>query len=254
MSAVRGSGHLVDTNKNIDLFALKKFLNRFSGSYKSPGMILTLNHDVLLERLFKNDRHYLNFLLPFVDLSVSEKSGMLSKYDVVSFKNNEDYKYSTHLEKLSAFDVNVIDYIKLHGSFNWRDENNNLLIVLGEEKEKNIQGINMLSEYADIFKEILAKNPKILCIGYSFNDNHINKLFDENEVEIQVVNPLGSSVLYETLNKKDEVNSDKLQHKKNIWEKRITNYYQTDLRSLFSKNIHKSKTLREIEINFFDDD
>lgn len=58
-------------------------------------------------------------------------------------------------------------YIKLHGSFNWRTSDGKELIIIGSNKqEQNIEG------------------SKLLVIGYSFLDIHINKIiFDAVNAE-----------------------------------------------------------------------
>ena len=66
-------------------------------------------------------------------------------------------------------------YIKLHGSFNWVDQENGALLILGGNKAENIRKHPLLVWYHQKFKEDLtAAGTRLMIIGYSFNDPHIN--------------------------------------------------------------------------------
>jgi SIR2-like domain len=66
-------------------------------------------------------------------------------------------------------------YIKLHGSSNWIHGLGHLFIV-GGAKVADIERIPLLSWYHQEFrKSITTPDCKLMIVGYSFNDDHINK-------------------------------------------------------------------------------
>jgi hypothetical protein len=69
-----------------------------------------------------------------------------------------------------------INYIKLHGSFRWRPEDGSSAMVLGGGKELSIRRSPLLTWYHDLFEQVLcAGDVRIFVIGYSFQDDHINR-------------------------------------------------------------------------------
>ena len=68
-----------------------------------------------------------------------------------------------------------LKYIKLHGSSNWHD-NDKKTLVFGTAKEPQISQIALLKHYHTMFAvSVNNPNAKILIIGYSFSDDHINE-------------------------------------------------------------------------------
>lgn len=68
-------------------------------------------------------------------------------------------------------------YIKLHGSFGWRASNGSRYMVLGKNKERDIEREPLLQAYLELFKKTLQEgNKKLLVVGYGFRDQHINKI------------------------------------------------------------------------------
>lgn len=66
-------------------------------------------------------------------------------------------------------------YIKLHGSQDFVDENNNRVLITGTNKNKQISDIELIQYYNEIFDKVLSQQScRIIIIGYSFNDKHIN--------------------------------------------------------------------------------
>jgi hypothetical protein len=89
-------------------------------------------------------------------------------------------------------------YIKLHGSSNWTYGLGQLLIV-GGAKEIEIEQVPLLRWYRQEFrKSITRPNCKLMIIGYSFNDQHINKHLCEATAagtKLFVVDPEGIDVI-----------------------------------------------------------
>jgi SIR2-like domain len=96
-------------------------------------------------------------------------------------------------------------YIKLHGSSNWiRQGAQPPLIVLGGGKEVEIAQDPLLNRYQQIFSEVLReRDAKLMVIGYSFGDDHINKAIsdaaDLGKLTIFIVDPSGVDVFKRTM-------------------------------------------------------
>lgn len=65
-------------------------------------------------------------------------------------------------------------YLELHGAYDWEG-----VFILGDNKEEEIKSRPQLQKYHDFFTECLSeKNSKLVIIGYSFCDEHINKIIE----------------------------------------------------------------------------
>jgi hypothetical protein len=70
-------------------------------------------------------------------------------------------------------------YFKLHGSNNWRDDDSTILIM-GGNKGPDIQNTHILRSYSAQFTHKIAQpNSKLVIIGYSFQDSHINEILEK---------------------------------------------------------------------------
>lgn len=80
----------------------------------------------------------------------------------------------THIS-LANQNSNDRPYIELHGAYDWED-----VFILGNNKEDGIKQKPRLEKYFEFFKECLNKaNSKLVIIGYSFCDDHINKILND---------------------------------------------------------------------------
>ncbi len=65
-------------------------------------------------------------------------------------------------------------------SAEWGESND--ILILGSSKSNQIEDIPLLKKYHEDFEEIIKKAKKLMIIGYSFADYHINqKIFDAVE-------------------------------------------------------------------------
>jgi hypothetical protein len=89
-------------------------------------------------------------------------------------------------------------YIKLHGSYGWLSydsADNNAAMVIGKNKEKDIEKEPILKEYYKIFKDVInLGNKKLLIIGYGFGDEHINNIIkkgvEEHNLSLYIINTI----------------------------------------------------------------
>ena len=83
-----------------------------------------------------------------------------------------------------------LHYIKLHGSFNWKSSDEKRIMVIGHKKESQIANELLLKQYWTTFEEELSKGGvRLLIVGYSFQDEHINKIISQSNLELHIVNP-----------------------------------------------------------------
>lgn len=165
---------------------LRKFLDFFSQERKDKiGACFTLNQDLFMERVFgwqplgPKSMKYEGTVgnLNEDDLN-SEKSKVLpTQKDLESYKKSSAEKFY---------------YVKLHGSLKWVREDGTDTKVLGINKKELINKIPLLKWYFEIFEQFLfRKNIKLVVIGYSFNDPHVNaiivKAIREHELKLYVV-------------------------------------------------------------------
>lgn len=91
-------------------------------------------------------------------------------------------------------------FYKLHGSSNWFSESGDPLLVMGNAKTGAIERNAVLRGYHEQFAAKLNEgNAKLLVIGYSFQDEHINALIDRasrrHGLGVYLVDPRGRDVL-----------------------------------------------------------
>src|SRR5262249_27427358 len=88
-------------------------------------------------------------------------------------------------------------YFKLHGSSNWRMGDSTLLIM-GGNKGADIEKHFLLRSYRDRFIDALSQvDSRLLVIGYSFQDQHINEIIAKSVaagVKLFVIDALGIGV------------------------------------------------------------
>jgi hypothetical protein len=168
-----------------DRFPIKDFLAKFD-------VIYTLNQDTLLEHHYIGPRwgeHHAGSVLPGirskgVDLDIGQNRYAMFEPDPAIFKMPDDHQ----------------PYIKLHGSFNWL-QNEGSLLILGGNKAANIRTFPVLEWYHQMFRDDLeSEDVRLMVIGYSFNDPHINDaittaIAKARNMKVFIIDPNGVDVL-----------------------------------------------------------
>jgi hypothetical protein len=163
---------------------IRPFLSNFD-------YIFTLNQDVLLEC------HYLADGNPRGRFNGVRMPG-LRPLNPTPHTNAADKKWTP--DGSFKTEPQLQHYIKLHGSSNWEREGGQPLLVLGGGKEVEIAQNPLLNWYLQIFSEELRQpGAKLMVIGYSFGDEHINKAI-EDAADLEgltafIVDPGGVDVL-----------------------------------------------------------
>lgn len=193
----------------------QNFLNAFRGS-SGTARLFTLNQDLYVERRCANF------------------GGVVSPgVDGVQFANWKE-PLTTRQGILVAPEPNVLlaegslNYVKLHGSFNWRVESGNALLVAGGEKIDQIARNPLLAEYLHLFEQsCVAGDTWLVVAGYSFGDEHINQAISkgtEKGLRLVIMDPRSPAALR---------TSPGLVQRPEIWDA-LVGYCSTPLLSLLS--------------------
>ena len=81
-----------------------------------------------------------------------------------------------------------LHWIKLHGSQNWRDSSGRGLMVIGNRKAAKIREEPILRWYWSLFEAaLLSGRHRLVVIGYSFRDSHVNDLIERAVRDVGLV-------------------------------------------------------------------
>jgi hypothetical protein len=163
----------------------------------------TLNQDILFER---------GFSPPIADPpntpGVPSKDGFwrMPRSGAGRPEPYNDQKHRVQIPRVAtpAFDLRErLNYVKLHGSFNW-DDGEDAMLVLGGGKEESIARFPLLQSYLDLFRQVLMTgNIRLLVIGYSFNDEHVNQIIADavrsSGLKLLVIDPRPANQLRDHL-------------------------------------------------------
>lgn len=133
-------------------------------------LIFTLNQDLFLERYYQmwppcSHRLDLREHDKFQDNYYKE-----IRKDVTIYELYRDINLNRSADQ----------YIKLHGSFGWLSSDGKDQIVITKNKKEFIDNEPLLKCYFNLFRETLTSpNKKLIVVGYSFKDKHINKVITE---------------------------------------------------------------------------
>ncbi len=170
-------------------YLMRSFLIQFDG-------IFTLNQDLLMERHYVSNRgpsgRWSGCYIPGMRPVPSEGMGLVEM-------NTGKW---TPEPSTPVVQGGVQPFFKLHGSSNWIDESGKQLLVMGGNKVSIIDQYPILKWYHDQFKEYLVRpDTRLMVIGYSFGDAHINKIIQEaagrGNLRIFIIDPLGIDVIDE---------------------------------------------------------
>lgn len=137
--------------------------------------IFTLNQDTLLEQRYhsefffgRSDTRWKDWDMPGI---TSKHPGTPHVFDATSLKDVAESGFSLKPQSQP--------YYKLHGSHNWVSKNG-VVLITGGNKESDIGDVPLLDWYFAKFREaIMTPTARVMIIGYSFRDIHINKLLVE---------------------------------------------------------------------------
>ncbi|UUW09801.1 SIR2 family protein [Flavobacterium plurextorum] len=158
---------------------LEKLLQR---KVTSPRIkVFTLNYDLLFE--YASEKINAIMIDGFSFTFPRTFSGRYFDYDIVQRENSKVQEEDNFIQR-------VFHLHKLHGSINW--ERNGEKTIIKENTEEPLMVYPREAKYEDSydqpFFEMMARFQRnlrinndtlLLCIGYSFNDKHINSAIEE---------------------------------------------------------------------------
>ncbi len=158
--------HKINTTK------INRLIGNFNGNKASKGFVFSLNQDLFFEKNFINVHRRPSLPgLPSGDIYKYYEENTGEKVIKEIQLDNSPIK----LEQLGKFNL-----IKLHGSCDWRDSQNEHMMIIGKDKIKTIDNIPILKSYYDIFEKVLLSGKvKLLVFGYGFGDSHVNTILAE---------------------------------------------------------------------------
>lgn len=168
---------------------MNAFLSEFSSGDKKV-FLFTLNQDIFVERYL----YEINPAFPGMRITPSRFLGRSERS--LEDKDIAEVPCGSEVEDLlkKSFSTEKCFYIKLHGSYDWRDKENRNILVIGTRKKDTIDQEPLLKSYFDLFSHIISRpNSKLLIIGYGFKDKHINSVIADavkyNNLSIYVITP-----------------------------------------------------------------
>jgi hypothetical protein len=178
--------------QNARQYLVSEFLARFDA-------IFTLNQDLLLER------HYLNQNIMLSDgrkwPAGWQRPGLKPFGPPAHVYNAVEAVMAAQTPDPSAFKVapGAQPYFKLHGSTNFVRDPGGRIIVMGGNKAAGIEQEPLLNFYRGEFTRYITQGSKLMVIGYSFSDSHINTAISlavqHQGLKVFIVDPDGVDVL-----------------------------------------------------------
>jgi hypothetical protein len=228
----------------VNLYGVQKLIERFDGSTKQPGFFFTLNQDLFAER------HYYNGQRPLMPgirqrpawFSSAFGGIALSRDDIVEMDGRPD-----DLERWMATSGRSSFYfIKLHGSWNWTNRGVRSMVV-GKGKTSQLGDEPLLASYYRLFTRVLQHpSSRLLVIGYSFRDGHINRAIGDAVaragLRVHIVTPEEPLAFHNRV-LKEEAGDE-------IWQG-VAGYHRTTLQTLFPLNQAETQEWIALQSNFF---
>jgi len=204
-------------------YSIKKFLERFDA-------IFTLNQDLLLETHYHPSLASTNWsgaAIPGMQGSYGAERRGLSDPTKLTWRPTGEMKVLRNLQP----------YYKLHGSSNWRDEQNEPVLIMGSAKSGAIDRFPVLKAYHDTFRQILHQpNTKLMVIGYSFQDDHINQVICDASagrgLGTFLVDPNGRDAL-----KDRKMDGAVIRPKRNVEDIKIIGELKRPLSAIFRRDV-----------------
>jgi hypothetical protein len=244
----------------VDLKRLENFLLKLFGTETVREFIFTLNQDLFVERWLSACKMSLtngvSLYLPGMDdhplgmqgEGLTDKSFLtLPKEETIqTYLRERDSKPSAQ---------GRLQYIKLHGSWNWRRDDGNSTMAIGHTKSTLLKEEPLFKWYHDIFEAALSKNSqRLLVIGYGFRDSHINevilKSIDNSNLQLFVVDPRAPEDFRAMLMNSHAggISYPYSVSGMRIWSKGLAGYFQATLSQLFPKDTFDDESTLAIQI------
>lgn len=167
LDKVLTSRNAYNQDLNFTINWIKKIFSNSKGKY-----FFTLNQDLLIERYLPNPIiNELNIpgMVNIIGSDFVKDGNFVRNLPFEKFiQINEGYN------KSELSDASLINYIKIHGSFGWKDGEDDCMVI-GSDKTNDLKRFPLLWSYLELFEKVINEgDKKLLVIGYGFADDHIN--------------------------------------------------------------------------------
>lgn len=217
----------------VNLQGFRKILEHFGSEGKARGYIFTLNQDLFVERWHSEDQKLLRIpsMTPGVDFRGITPWSLLRGGELTPEYYFQAPRNPTEVPEGIS---NLLYYVKLHGSMNWKSSDGRDLMVIGGNKPAQIHREKLLQWYFDLFQEVLScPNRRLLVIGYGFRDLHINAVIAQSILQhglkLYIISPQSPESF------KNELLTDSDENKKTLWQG-LTRYWNRELKDVCPAN------------------
>ena len=155
-----------------NVYGMQELIGLCVGTHAKKRMFFTLNQDLLMERRYHHVPPGVSrFSQDIYNSHASVKGKYVTLPDATTLQKYIDTQFQSSSD---------LAYIKLHGSYGWHAVNGQNRMVIGKNKTSQIDEEPLLKWYFELFKNCLFEGgKKLLIIGYSFADPHINDVMTE---------------------------------------------------------------------------
>ncbi|MBS1724167.1 MAG: SIR2 family protein [Armatimonadetes bacterium] len=156
-----------------DLNYLDQFVSRFDQGHERGGYIFTLNQDLLLERHVGKIASSHELRRPGTASYLNDDERFTAWFNTWSSSISLS-SVTSHLFPSKARINHRFNYIKLHGSIDWYDEQGRL-VIMGGDKMLDVQAHPLLKRYWSMFQTVMKELDRLFICGYGFGDDHVNR-------------------------------------------------------------------------------
>jgi hypothetical protein len=212
----------------------------------NKSFIFTLNQDLFFERLCSNCELSIPGIKNNSEWFTSMFRSPLSPSDYCNLPKKDELN---RIKPDILSDGNFF-LIKLHGSCNWISFDGTQKMVIGRGKKEQIQKEPLLMYYSEVFKKALSQyQRRLLIIGYSFGDEHINHIIAE------AVREYGLKIYIISPDSPDDFKKELVEKKrfgKDIWQG-ISGYFPYSLIEIFPEDSRKkTQASKDLFKTFFE--
>ncbi len=242
-----------DNSKHNVLIGTRKIIDYLTMDRSQINFFFTLNQDLFVERLILCK--YKNITRPpfegrmFIP-NTSRSQLPLKNKDFINIPAGDKLDITKRAADLRN---NEYHYVKLHGSFDWKNSNPDKpdMMVIGRNKEEQIANEPLLKWYFDLFEQVLFQGGiKLLIIGYGFRDNHINKVIakagEKYDMKIYVISPVKPREFINELSKEGYVYGKRIL-------KGLSGYFEASFKDIFPPDGSETHIWKELQETFFND-
>ena len=172
----------------------------------------TLNQDLFLERGYVFGGHMLTQpgIRSYNNFDWIPLDDERSQIHIRTVPTEEEVEKHKEEDERPLSSSGEFQYIKIHGSMNWRKEDGSIIMIIAGNKIEHIWTVPLLDWYFRKFRQVFEEeNIHLLTIGYGFGDPHVNqvlaKAIEDRNLGCSVVYPAGLDQLQQSIKRRGQV-------------------------------------------------